>query len=96
MTNISKTEAAKRQIDTAIDLYFSEADTLSAYTLAYASFKILLDIYPHNQGDGFDMQIDAAIQKKVGAYCPALQIFLNMQIATKILCYLNNTQNQCW
>jgi hypothetical protein len=61
MKAISKIEAAARQIDTAIDLYFADADSLAVYTLAYASFKILFDIYPHRQSDGFTAQIDEVI-----------------------------------
>lgn len=61
---ISKVEAARRQLDTAIDLYFEGADSLSAYTLAFASFKILFDLYPHHQHDGFAAQIDAMISKE--------------------------------
>lgn len=61
MKPISKTEAAARQLDTAIDLYFADADSLAVYTLAYASFKILFDVYPHRQGDGFADQLDEII-----------------------------------
>lgn len=58
---ISKVEAAERQLDTAIDLYFSSADSLAVYTLAFASFKMLFDLYPHHNDDGFAKQIDQMI-----------------------------------
>ncbi|MFR0656650.1 hypothetical protein SB719_19015, partial [Pantoea sp. SIMBA_079] len=58
MNSISKTEAAARQLDTAIDLYFADADSLSVYTLAYASFRVLFDIYPHRQQDDFATKIN--------------------------------------
>lgn len=61
MKPISKIEAAARQLDTAIDLYFADADSLAVYTLAYASFKVLFDIYPHSRKDGFNVQIDEVI-----------------------------------
>jgi hypothetical protein len=61
MKPISKIEAAARQLDTAIDLYFANADSLAVYTLAYASFKVLFDIYPHRQDDGFAAQLDEVI-----------------------------------
>ena len=61
MKAISKTEAAARQLDTAIDLHFANADSLAIYTLAYASFKVLFDVYPHRQNDGFAAQIDEVI-----------------------------------
>jgi hypothetical protein len=61
---ISKVDAARRQIDTAIDMYFNDADALSSFTLAYAGFKILLDIYPHHQEDGFANQLDELLGKE--------------------------------
>ena len=61
MKAISKIEAAARQLDTAIDLYFANADSLAVYTLAYASFKVLFDLYPHRKNDGFTTQIDEVI-----------------------------------
>ncbi|MFN3727711.1 MAG: hypothetical protein ACK4SZ_15570 [Allosphingosinicella sp.] len=61
---ISKIEGASRQLDTAIDLYFDNADSLSAHALAFAAFKVLFDLYPHHQGDGFAAQIDAMISKE--------------------------------
>jgi hypothetical protein len=41
---ISKLEAARRQLDTAIRLYFSNADPVSIHTLAAAAFEILKDL----------------------------------------------------
>lgn len=61
---ISKIEGARRQLDTAIDLYFDNGDSLSAHTLAFAAFKVLFDLYPHRRGDGFAAQIDAMISKE--------------------------------
>ncbi|HEX5806428.1 MAG TPA: hypothetical protein VFY31_08860 [Macromonas sp.] len=63
---VSKTEAAQRQLDTAIDLFFEEGDALSAYTLAFAAFKVLLNMYPHNQDDDFGEQIDKLIAERIG------------------------------
>jgi hypothetical protein len=59
---ISKMDAAARQLETAIDLYFSNGDSLSVHTLAHAAFRILFDLYPHLQSDDFSKQIDAMIQ----------------------------------
>src|SRR5471032_791949 len=61
MKPISKLEAAARQLDTAIDLYFANADSLAVYTLAYASFKVLFDVYPHRQDDGFVAKVDEIV-----------------------------------
>lgn len=63
---ISKTEAAKRQLDTAIDLLFEGGDALSAHTLAFAALKVLLNLYPHRRNDDFDAQIDKLVTEVVG------------------------------
>lgn len=58
---VSKIDAAGRQLDTAIDLYFANGDSLAVHTLAFASFKVLFDLYPHHNDDGFAKQIDQMI-----------------------------------
>lgn len=63
---ISKSEAAKRQLETAIDLFFEGGDALSAHTLAFAAFKVLLNLYPHRRNDDFGAQIDKLIAEGVG------------------------------
>lgn len=62
--HITKIGGARRQLDTAIDLYFENADSLAVHTLAFASFKVLFDVYPHHQGDGFAAQLDGLISKE--------------------------------
>ena len=42
--NVSKVEAARRQIDVAIHMLFSEEDPLAIHTLAGAAFQILRDL----------------------------------------------------
>ena len=42
--NISKIDAAKRQLETAIVLYFSNADPVSIHTLSAASHEIIQDL----------------------------------------------------
>jgi hypothetical protein len=42
MAEISKIDAAQRQLDTAIQLYLHEFDLLSVHTLAWAAFSILV------------------------------------------------------
>lgn len=61
MAKLDKVEAAQRQLDTAIDMFFGQMDTLATYTVAYASFKVLMDVYPHRQDDDFAQQIDNMI-----------------------------------
>lgn len=64
---MTKLDAAKRQLDTAIKLYFDNEDSLSVHTLAYASFKILFDLYPSLHSDGFSAKVDELIkQPKLG------------------------------
>lgn len=41
---ISKLDAAKRQLETAIRLYFNNADPISIHTLSCAAHNILLDL----------------------------------------------------
>lgn len=60
---VTKLEAAKRQLDTAIKMYFDNEDSLSVHTLAYASFKILFDLYPSFQNDGYSGRLDELIQQ---------------------------------
>ena len=38
---IKKIDAAKRQLDTAIQLWFQEADAVSVHTLVYAAYEII-------------------------------------------------------
>lgn len=42
--HISKLDAARRQLDTAINLYFKDADPVSVHTLTAAAHQILMDI----------------------------------------------------
>jgi hypothetical protein len=41
---VSKLDAAKRQLETAIRLYFSEGDPVSIHTLSAAAYNILRDL----------------------------------------------------
>lgn len=60
---ISKLEAARRQLDTAITLYFDNGDSLSVHSLASASFRLLFDLYPSMRNDGYSARIDELIQR---------------------------------
>lgn len=48
---IEKLEAARRQLVTAVDLYFAEADPVSVWTLCSAAYNIVRDINGTRQGD---------------------------------------------
>ena len=49
---ISKLDAARRQIDTAVRLYFDYGDPVSIHTLAAAGFEILRDLDKHGPKTG--------------------------------------------
>jgi hypothetical protein len=59
---ISKLEAAQRQLDCAIRLYLAEEDDLAVHTLSRAAFRILYDLYPTIENDGFSRDLDKMIQ----------------------------------
>lgn len=45
---ISKLDAARRQLEMAINLYFFDRDFVSVHTLAAASFRLLSDLLEHH------------------------------------------------
>lgn len=51
MGMISKIDAAKRQLDTAIKLFFENVDPISSYALAAASLEITDDLFSKNKDD---------------------------------------------
>lgn len=60
---IDKLEAARRQLDCAIRLYFDGEDSVSIHTLSYAAFRILFDLYPRRRRDGFSEDLNKLIEK---------------------------------
>ena len=48
---IGKLEAAKRQLETAIDLYFNYKDPVSIHTLCAAAYNIVHDVNTQRGGD---------------------------------------------
>jgi len=63
-SGISKIDAARRQLYTAIELWFTDGDGLSTFTLAYASFKLLGNLYAHQGTDEFGKAIDQLTKEK--------------------------------
>jgi hypothetical protein len=59
---ISKLEAAKRQLDCAIRLFFNDDDMSSIITLSRAAFRLLWDIYPSIANDGFEKPLGRVIE----------------------------------
>jgi hypothetical protein len=68
---ISKLDAAKRQIETAIRLYFSNGDPVSIHTLIAAAYNVIRDINKKRGGDkllmkdGFMARIKEGHEKEV-------------------------------
>ncbi len=60
---ISKLEAAQRQLDCAIRLYFAEDDLLAVHTLSRAAFRILFDLYPKKSADEFSKDLEGLIKE---------------------------------
>jgi hypothetical protein len=58
---ISKLQAAERQLNCAIRLYFADDDLLAVHTLSRAAFRILFDIYPKQSPDGFERLLNRLI-----------------------------------
>lgn len=57
---VTKYDAAKRQLETAVLLYFNEMDPVSTHTLAAASYNILRDINAKKGGNPMMLKDDAA------------------------------------
>jgi hypothetical protein len=58
---IKKIDAAQRQLDTAIDLWFREADPISVHTLACSAYQVIHDINTHKKGR--DLLYDTLVVK---------------------------------
>ena len=58
---IRKIDAARSQLDTAITLWFHEADPVSIHTLACSAHQILYDINQHRKGP--ELLFDSALIK---------------------------------
>jgi hypothetical protein len=59
---ISKIEAARRQIDCAIELWFLDRDEVSIHTLAAAAYQIVHDI-KESRGEKRDLLYDSVLVK---------------------------------
>lgn len=60
---IAKMAAAKRQLKTAIRLWFYDGDPVSVHTLVYASYEIISDICEHRGIHGNHMLYDSPLVK---------------------------------
>jgi hypothetical protein len=75
---ISKLEAARRQLDTAIRLYFANGDPVSTQTLAAAAFEILKDLDKHGPKTGtFHDRIQVNVKPEYRKY--VLNLFKESQ-----------------
>lgn len=48
---LEKLEAARRQLETAIKLYFADGDEVSIHTLGAAAYALIQDINKHRRGE---------------------------------------------
>ena len=60
-----KQEVARRQLETAIELFFLEKDPVSIHVLAWSSSKILQDLCKHNDKPCFLDMIDTHIRENM-------------------------------
>src|SRR5260370_7398531 len=74
----TKLEAARRQLETAIKLYFADSDEVSILTLAAAAYSLIRDINEHRQGE--PMLKD-------------LHLFLPDDLAREFKTYINRPEN---
>lgn len=58
---VTKIVAARRQLRTAIELWFADADPISIHTLSAASFQIIYDLNKKNRGP--DLLLDTKFVK---------------------------------
>ncbi|WIM04712.1 MAG: hypothetical protein OHM77_08355 [Candidatus Nitricoxidivorans perseverans] len=61
VVTVKKLEAAKRQLHTAITLWFADADSVSVHTLACAAHQIVHDINGKSKGD--ELLLDSSVIK---------------------------------
>ena len=55
---LSKLDAAKRQLETAVNLWFEERDAVSIHTLAAAAHRVAHDVATHRGGGAFLLDHD--------------------------------------
>jgi hypothetical protein len=68
---IKKIDAAIRQLDTAIQLWFNEGDEIAIHVLACSAYQIINDINVHKKGDNllfFNDRIDDKYVNKFNSY----------------------------
>jgi len=58
----NKSEAARRQIDTAIQLLFDNGDAVSIHTLAMAAFRIVRDLAKNNSSSFMEQSLKKIIK----------------------------------
>ena len=71
--NISKIDAAKRQLETAIVLYFSNADLVSIHTLSAASHEIIQTLCKPNNVKSAIKDFDSVKPEKKKEYIDLVQ-----------------------
>lgn len=62
---LSKLEAARRQLETAINLYFNNGDEASILTLAAAAYSVIRDVNRHRGGAPMFKDLDFVRDKEL-------------------------------
>jgi hypothetical protein len=70
---ITKLDAALRQLETAITLWFNSGDSLSIHTLSSAAYQILYDINKHQNGPTMTPDTDIIKPEKQAEWKRALK-----------------------
>jgi len=78
LVRLGKLEAARRQLETAIKLYFVDGDEVSIHTLTGAAYSLIRDINEHRRGE--PMLKD-------------LHLFLSDDLAREFRSYMNRPEN---
>lgn len=76
MLHVSKLDAAKRQLETAIRLYFNDSDPVSIHTLTAATYNVLRDINRSSGGEKLIIK-EKLIDRVLPEYRKEIQQALN-------------------
>ncbi|CAA7620856.1 conserved hypothetical protein [Magnetospirillum sp. LM-5] len=92
---ISKMDAVKAQLETAIKLYFEDRDLISAYTLCAAADQILEDIWKHERDSILSRRIQRGqnVSHLMFSMCDEWKIRLEDEHRRKAFDAINATRN---
>jgi hypothetical protein len=73
---ISKIDAAQRQLDCAIRLFFGNEEPLAVYALSRAGLRVLLDLTKDADKNSFDGKLNELVNKHIGEWFNEVTNFL--------------------